>query len=710
MSTKSKRRLRFGLFEVDLTLGELRRSGRLVRLQEQPLLVLKGLLERPGAIVTREELRREVWGDGVYVDFDRSLNTAIARLREALGDSPHRPVYIETVPRKGYRFICPVEPAGEANGTGAADAAAAAAGRGSRHRKVGLGVAAVAAVLLAWWIGWRTQPPVEPASALSVEPLTRHRGLENEATFSPDGSQFAFTWNGEGQDNFDIYIRTLEGQQTRRLTMNPAREMSPAWSPDGQWIAYGRDLGDGRAEIVRRSPLGGREERLLEIDWEHHWAGSLVAYSRLLAWTPDSRSLVLSHRDDDQNHASLWLFDVDSGEMRSLTAPPAPYHDSDPAVSPDGRRLAFTRRQNNILIGYVLSLSAGPEALDKPIQVTPRGAFVGPAWTPIGDRLIFSGPIQQPGLWIADPSGAADPKPIFVEAGARSVMPAVRPDGKLAVTSATAEMNIWRFELRSDGTPPQSRELIASTASDMLPHYSPDGRSITFLSSRRKGNFIADADGANVAHLSEFGIARWSPDGSRLVCDGTSSAGNRHGDLWIVEPDGGPRRQLTSGDENDRMPSWSRDGKWIYFASDRSGGEQIWKMPADGPETDAVQLTNGGGFSALEAFDGETLYYTKSDERGLWMLRDGIESRLIDASIGFADYAVTPTGIYYGRKDIGSGDAIYRYRFSDGTTEEVFRPAKRLGIGLDVSPDGRYLVYTQFDREESDLLLLEGLR
>ena len=94
-----------GSSEVDLVVGELRKAGRPVRLQEQPFRILKCLLERPGEIATREELRQQIWGDDVYVDFDRSLNTSVARLREALGDSPTRPVYVETVPRKGYRFI-----------------------------------------------------------------------------------------------------------------------------------------------------------------------------------------------------------------------------------------------------------------------------------------------------------------------------------------------------------------------------------------------------------------------------------------------------------------------------------------------------------------------------------------------------------------------------------------------------------------------------
>src|SRR5215475_650525 len=106
--------LSFGAFQVDLRAGELRKQGKRIKLQEQPLLVLKVLLGRPGEIVTREELRSQIWSADTFVDFDNSLNTAINKLREALGDSADSPRFIETLPRRGYRFTAPVDgiPAG----------------------------------------------------------------------------------------------------------------------------------------------------------------------------------------------------------------------------------------------------------------------------------------------------------------------------------------------------------------------------------------------------------------------------------------------------------------------------------------------------------------------------------------------------------------------------------------------------------------------
>lgn len=104
---------RFGLFEADATAGELRKKGLKLRLQEQPFQILVALLERPGQIVTREELCQRLWPDGTFVDFDHSLNTAIAKLRDALDDSANNPRFVETLARRGYRFLAPIEVVGE---------------------------------------------------------------------------------------------------------------------------------------------------------------------------------------------------------------------------------------------------------------------------------------------------------------------------------------------------------------------------------------------------------------------------------------------------------------------------------------------------------------------------------------------------------------------------------------------------------------------
>src|ERR1700686_2160750 len=147
--------LRFGIFEVDLRSGEVRKQGARIKLQEQPFLVLKALLGRPGEIVTREELRSQIWSADTFVDFDNSLNTSINKLREALGDSADNPRFIETLPRRGYRFIAPVT---GLDRTTRGTPTGVSAATPTHSRKIAVTVAVVVlAAAIAGGLLWRSQ-------------------------------------------------------------------------------------------------------------------------------------------------------------------------------------------------------------------------------------------------------------------------------------------------------------------------------------------------------------------------------------------------------------------------------------------------------------------------------------------------------------------------------------------------------------------------
>jgi len=199
--------IRFEVFEVDLKGGELRKGGRKVKLQEQPFRVLALLLERPGEIVSREELRQTLWPADTFVDFDHGLNSAVARLREALNDSASQPRFIETIPRQGYRFIAlldlpaPPQPSPRI---------ARLETPSSRGRWVAAG-ATLLGLLFGVGVWWFIQeradasfPPVE------VVPLVGLPGYEAGPAFSPDGNQVAFLQFG-GQENTGIYTTVVGG-------------------------------------------------------------------------------------------------------------------------------------------------------------------------------------------------------------------------------------------------------------------------------------------------------------------------------------------------------------------------------------------------------------------------------------------------------------------------------------------------------------------
>jgi len=329
-STRASHAIRFGVFEVDLRSGELRKSGVKIRLQEQPLQVLAMLLEHPGEVVTREELQKKLWSTDTFVDFEHGLNKAINKIREALGDSADNPRFIETLPRRGYRFIYPVD-------VGAGSARPREGRPIPYPRWAAIALAAAIVLIIAGAIAYRYFRKA-PAPPMEVVPFTSFPGQESSPSFSPDGNQIAFEWNGEKEDNWDIYVKVIGTESLLRLTTNPAIDRAPAWSPDGRHIAFHRHT-ESEDGIYLVPAFGGRERRLHTPDFGADWAESVVD------WSPDGKYLAYSDRRPGHHGWSIFVLSVDNADdKRAVTSPSGPdENDSFPRFSPDGQTLAFAR-------------------------------------------------------------------------------------------------------------------------------------------------------------------------------------------------------------------------------------------------------------------------------------------------------------------------------------------------------------------------------
>jgi dipeptidyl aminopeptidase/acylaminoacyl peptidase len=200
---------------------------------------------------------------------------------------------------------------------------------------------------------------------------------------------------------------------------------------------------------------------------------------------------------------------------------------------------------------------------------------------------------------------------------------------------------------------------------------------------------------------------RWSPDGESLVY---VSRPEGQADLYVVGASGTPPRRLTSHPLDEMAPSWSADGRWIYFASRRSGDWQVWKRPVEGGE--AQQVTSNGGYAALEAPDGSSLYFIKSDIPGIWKApSDGSEEVLVVEDYSpeaWGSWAVTPEGIYL-LTATETGLAIGYRDFTTEQTRSIAPVPNFMPHGLTVSSDGQRILYAQTDRQECDVMIGDGL-
>jgi Tol biopolymer transport system component len=563
-----------------------------------------------------------------------------------------------------------------------------------------------------------------PADSLRPVALTSYPGIEISPALSPDGNRVAFCWNGENQDNFDIYVKQIGVPGTvLRLTTNPLVEGGPSWSTDDRWIAFWRQQPTG-VEVILVPSLGGPERKLTDLP-----------VASVLSWTPDSKWLVFGAQGASGEASSIWAMQVDTGERRRLTRFVTQFAGGDsalgdtvPSISPDGSRLAFARQLKSYVYElYLQRLTRDLWPEGGPVKLTDRryAAVSGIAWTGSSREVVYSaGGVQMQSLWRIPVSGKRVPKrlPYAVPA---AIQPAISGSRhRLAYSWWLVNANVWRLDIRTG----ERKVLLSSTYDTRNPHYSEDGRKIVFQSNR-SGNeeiWTCAADGSSCLQITSFegplcGAPRWSPDGRSIAFD---SRAEGQPDIYVIAADGGTPRRLTNHPGNDIAPSWSHDGSQIYFTSDRTGRYELWRVAKEGGEP--VQITRSGGFAGFESPDGKYIYYTKSYitsspsrymyqglfnlpghfHEGLYRMpaQGGTETQVFEGPVGWL-FGVTPIGVYFqvNEKTI---------QFLEASTGGVATIATfdRPIAGVNASQDGAYVVWSQLDRSSLDLMLVEGFK
>ena len=497
-----------------------------------------------------------------------------------------------------------------------------------------------------------------------------------------------------------------------RLTTQPGDDVNPAWSPDGRTIAFYRSAADGDGVFLVPS-LGGAERKLTST-WANRFSFGTHTW---LHWSPDGKWVVVSDKASAQEPFSLYLVSPTTGEKRRVTSPPTSViGDCSPAFSPDGKQLAFVRVISAV-VGevYLVSTDGG-----EPKRLTFDGTGVSNlAWTPDGREIVFSSR-HTGGSRLLRVSVEGKPPQVLAASSNNAQYPAFSRHGnRLAWMQNTDNPDIFRVPLKGDAEiATHLSSLIASTAEEVSPRYSPDGKKIVFASTR-SGNseiWVCGSEGENPTRLTSFrgplaGSPSWSPDGKQIVFD-CRPAGNA--DIFVISSDGGQPRRLTTDPAEDIVPSWSDDGRWIYFTSNRSGRLQIWKMSADA--TQAAQLTQQGGFEPMESPDGQWLYF--SQDRGsssLWRMpvTGGEETPVFDfhqKNYGRA-WVVTEQGIYFAAEEAAAQSSIQFFNFATGSIKTVSKINGSLPMsvsGLTISGDRNWLLLPVITQRGSDLMMIEN--
>jgi Tol biopolymer transport system component/DNA-binding winged helix-turn-helix (wHTH) protein len=672
-------RVRFADFEVDFHAGELRKHGRRIRLQEQPLRVLNMLLERPGEMVTREDLRLKLWPADTFVDFDHGLNSAVARLRESLNDSAEAPRFVETIPRKGYRFIGQLQraepnpdlpsplpsPAKEPSWIGA--------------HKIWFIFGSLLLVLALGLLGLgrfsgKRQPPALPPA--EVVPLAGLGGFEINPAFSPDGNQIAFT-EINGREDSGIYTSLVGGEKSLRLTRYLG-DCCSSWSPDSKQIAFLRQRENG-FEIYLVPALGGTERKI--------YTTSPLLYPTL-DWSPDGKVLAFPQSDAGSPSTHITLLSLADLSPRSLTQPPDEYLDRGPMFSPDGSQIAFVR---GTVAGVVNDVYVMPTGGGIPRRLTfGNRPISGIAWTSSGTDLVYSSPRSgADSLWRVPVAGGA-PQPVSVT-GVSALSPSIsRTGNELAYEQSVGKDNIWRIHVQNGRRLANAAAVaIPAKGRKLRPTFSPDGKRIAFESDRLGSTDIwsCDISGANCAQVTALhgtaGTARWSPDGRSIAFEFHP---NERAEVYVVDVAEGSPRQITTIPGADNLaPSWSRDAQWLYFSSKRGKDRfQLWKISMHGGSP--VQVTKNGGIAAAESADGHFLYYTKYEDSGIWRmpLNGGAEERVLDRpdGINWYNWGLAKTGIYFLNRKNPSITTVDFFDFATRTSRRLWALCARKTLGL----------------------------
>jgi Tol biopolymer transport system component/DNA-binding winged helix-turn-helix (wHTH) protein len=709
-----------GEWDVQPSLNRLTRGAVEVRVEPKVMQVLEALAETPGDVVTREQLVATVW-PGVFVS-DDVLHRAIRELRRAFGDDTANPQYVETIRKRGYRLIAPVRLSAGEPSTSALRATVdepigtkespLPARKPSRFIiAASISLAAVLGTVV-FVLASREAPGDAPPTSVRFAALTSGPLNEVDPAISPDGTRLAFAMRRDAGDAAaaDIYITTGAGQTPTRLTAHPADDHYPAWSADGTTLAFVRL--DGRAcDIILMALADRRERRLTSCGNIHE---PRVSWSKNGDWLIES----FAPGPDPIRGWQIARVSTTTGVRETLTLPaPGTLGDYNPAVSPDGTRIAFVRGINGATSDvHVIPIDGGA-----PTRITwDNQDLVGVDWSADGSSLLYA--TDRAGgytIW-QTPLAGGDPR-LVVGGAAKLKHPSVaRSSGRVTYESWSYEINLWeapivdRLDLEGDLTSTLRPVVRTSDQWNHSPDLSPDESQLAFVSTRSGGAEVwtAARDGSNARQLTTFGRAsmrapRWSPDGRSILISATV---NGRPDLYTFDVTSQSMTRLTDDQDDEVAPAWSHDGAAVLFGARQGGTWQVMRLAI--ADRSRRQLTIDGGYAAQPSPDGAAILFTRLERQGVFsMPSEGGPATLLIPSVRAAEtlnWRVTPHGVYY----VGATadrTVVRRAPLGGGPGIDVAWIGNYSWPGFAVTRDGR-VIYAHWDRRESNIMAMDHVR
>jgi len=620
----------FSNFRIDPEQRVLLRDGKVVPLTPKVFDTLLSLVERRRQVVSKDELMKFVWPD-TFVE-EGNLTQNISMLRKLLGESPDEPQYIETVPRRGYRFVAQVQevaeeglelvirgPSGSESVSEQKHRATSStepqSGKFGRHKLGALiALAALMVIIAGIDLGLykliRPNPPAAPFAATTVVRLT-HAGKVPRAAISPDGKYIVHAIAEAGKQS--LWLRQVATSSDVQI-VPPAvvTYVGITFSPDGNFIYFVRgqqsDLREGsfgdRGILFKMPTLGKAEKKLLENVDGH------------TALSPDGNWLAFVRQYPNQGKSALMVARADGTEEKELATRKFPnnFLPGGPAWSPDGKIIACATNNFTSVRPYrgVVGIRVADGA-EKPIGSKRwYGATRRLAWLTDGSGILVIGAEYSRGLnqiWRLSYPGDEAHK-VVNDLNDYADLSLTADSGMLAAVWADRLVNIW---VAPDGDAGRAKSITSGAGREDGIRgltWTPDGRIIyRSMAGDAPQLWIMGADGTggkqlSVDHSEHFDPAV-SPDG-RYVVWSSSAAGHRN--LWRMDIDGGNPKQLTSGN-NEWHPEYTPDGKWLVYVT---MVYSLWKIPAD--DGAPVRLTDGLSWRPAISPDGKWVAFNRLDE------------------------------------------------------------------------------------------------